>query len=69
MKQPRDNAEPAATSAMPRRTRGRPVCTDASGADALLRNARIAFARSGYEATSVREIAKASGVDPALVAS
>jgi AcrR family transcriptional regulator len=34
----------------------------------LLRHARIAFAKSGYEATSVREIAKASGVDPALVA-
>lgn len=68
MKQAKDNAEPATPPAMPRRTRGRPACTDAGGADALLRNARVAFARSGYEATSVREIAKASGVDPALVA-
>jgi AcrR family transcriptional regulator len=68
MKQPRDTAAPAMTTGMPRRTRGRPVCTDAGGADTLLRNARIAFARSGYEATSVREIAKVSGVDPALVA-
>lgn len=67
MKQPKAHAE-SATTVMPRRTRGRPACSDACGADALLRNARIAFARSGYEATSVREIAKASGVDPALVA-
>jgi AcrR family transcriptional regulator len=68
MKPPKDNADPATTTAMPRRTRGRPACSDAGGADALLRHARIAFAKSGYEATSVREIAKASGVDPALVA-
>ena len=67
MNKRKDHAEPA-TNVMPRRTRGRPTCNDAGGADALLRNARIAFARNGYEATSVREIAKASGVDPALVA-
>lgn len=56
------------TTPTPRRSRGRPACRDAGGADALLRSARGAFARSGYEATSVREIARASGLDPALVA-
>lgn len=68
MKQQKQNAEPATASTAPRRPRGRPACSDAGGADTLLLNARIAFAKSGYEATSVREIAKASGVDPALVA-
>ncbi|MFT4067623.1 TetR/AcrR family transcriptional regulator [Paraburkholderia sp.] len=69
MKHPDDNAAPAtAITARPRRPRGRPACSDAGGADALLRSARRAFARSGYDATSVREIARESGVDPALVA-
>lgn len=68
MKQPNDRADCATTSSTPRRSRGRPSCSDAGGADALLRSARGAFARHGYEATSVREIARASGVDPALVA-
>lgn len=68
MKQPDHRAECATTPPTPRRSRGRPACSDAGGADALLRSARGAFARSGYEATSVREIARASGVDPALVA-
>lgn len=63
-----DSSECTITAASPRRSRGRPACGDASGADALLRSARAAFARNGYEATSVREIAKTSGVDPALVA-
>lgn len=67
MKPPKDHAAPVSPS-MPRRTRGRPACGDAHGAEVLLLNARIAFARRGYEATSVREIAKASGLDPALVA-
>ncbi|AJK50142.1 TetR/AcrR family transcriptional regulator [Burkholderia plantarii] len=67
MKPSNDHARPA-TGVTPRRARGRPASNEAGGADALLRNARIAFARRGYEATSVREIAKASGVDPALVA-
>ncbi|MFP3740623.1 TetR family transcriptional regulator, partial [Burkholderia sp. SIMBA_019] len=66
MKPSKDHAEPAKT-VTPQRPRGRPACSDAGGADALLRSARIAFARSGYEATSVREIAKTSGVDAALV--
>ena len=68
MKHRNDNAEPGTTSAAPRRTRGRPTCSDAGGADALLQSARSAFAKGGYEATSVREIARASGLDPALVA-
>lgn len=68
MKRPNDHAEPVTTTATPRRARGRPACSEAGGADALLRSARKAFAKSGYEATSVREIARASGVDPALVA-
>ena len=68
MRHPNDNAGPSLVSAAPRRPRGRPACNDAGGADALLRSARNAFAKSGYEATSVREIARASGVDPALVA-
>jgi AcrR family transcriptional regulator len=68
MKHPNHQAENATTNLTPRRSRGRPACSDAGGADALLRSARGAFARNGYEATSVREIARASGVDPALVA-
>ncbi|WP_250504237.1 TetR/AcrR family transcriptional regulator [Caballeronia sp. AZ7_KS35] len=67
MKMSKDHAEPAVT-VTPRRARGRPASNDTGAADSLLRNARIAFARSGYEATSVREIAKASAVDPALIA-
>lgn len=68
MKHPEDRSPHATTTSSSRRPRGRPACSDASGAEALLRSARAAFARSGYEATSVREIARASGVDPALVA-
>jgi AcrR family transcriptional regulator len=68
MKHRNDNAEPGTTTSAPRRTRGRPACSDSGGADALLRSARSAFAKSGYEATSVREIARASGLDPALIA-
>ncbi|AOJ84546.1 MULTISPECIES: TetR/AcrR family transcriptional regulator [Burkholderia] len=68
MKRSNDTAAPGTTISTPRRTRGRPACSDAGGAEALLRSARAAFAKSGYEATSVREIARLSGVDPALVA-
>jgi TetR/AcrR family transcriptional regulator len=35
--------------------------------DALLKAARQAFAKQGFTSTSVREIARASGVDPALL--
>ncbi|MFM0739574.1 TetR/AcrR family transcriptional regulator [Paraburkholderia xenovorans] len=68
MKQSSEKTAGVAKPVTLRRSRGRPACSDASGADALLRSARGAFARSGYEATSVREIARVSGVDPALVA-
>lgn len=68
MKPPDNKDSYAATPLSPRRPRGRPACSDAGGSEALLHSARGAFARSGYEATSVREIAKLSGVDPALVA-
>jgi AcrR family transcriptional regulator len=51
-----------------KRSRGRPTCNSMAGSDALLKSARRAFARRGFEATSVREIARDSGVDPALVA-
>ncbi|KOV73961.1 TetR family transcriptional regulator [Streptomyces sp. NRRL WC-3618] len=58
------------TSAAPRR-RGRPSRTDAADApaarDRILAAAREEFAERGYEKTSVRGIAKAAGVDPALV--
>ncbi|WP_455353633.1 TetR/AcrR family transcriptional regulator [Streptomyces sp. SYSU K217416] len=63
---PTDPADPAA----PRR-RGRPARTDAdSGPGArerILAAARTEFAARGYDKTSVRGIAKAAGVDPALV--
>ncbi|MEV6652605.1 TetR family transcriptional regulator [Streptomyces sp. NPDC051219] len=56
--------------ATPRR-RGRPARTDAdSGPGArerILAAARTEFAERGYDKTSVRGIAKAAGVDPALV--
>ncbi|MFD4633614.1 TetR family transcriptional regulator [Streptomyces sp. NPDC058284] len=61
-------ARPEATA--PRR-RGRPSRTQAETApatrDQILRAAREEFSERGYEKTSVRGIAKAAGVDPALV--
>lgn len=54
-------------SGTPRR-RGRPSADCAQGADNLLRTARRTFALRGYEATSVREIARLAGVDAALIA-
>ncbi|MEV7864511.1 TetR family transcriptional regulator [Streptomyces sp. NPDC088124] len=58
------------TGATPRR-RGRPARKDAdSGPSArqkILEAARAEFAARGYDKTSVRGIAKAAGVDPALV--
>ena len=50
------------------RRRGRPSAECAQGADNLLRTARRIFALRGYEATSVREIARQAAVDPALIA-
>lgn len=68
MKRPGSKAEQTLSTTLLRRARGRPACNDAGGAESLLRNAREAFAKRGYDATSVREIARASGVDPALIA-
>jgi len=50
-----------------KRSRGRPAGTALTGFDALLRGARQMFATQGYEGTSVREIARLAGVDPALM--
>ncbi|MFE5399541.1 TetR family transcriptional regulator [Streptomyces sp. NPDC056568] len=50
------------------RRRGRPPRTESAGTrDRILTAAREEFSERGYEKTSVRGIAKASGVDPALV--
>ncbi|NGO14317.1 TetR/AcrR family transcriptional regulator [Streptomyces sp. HC44] len=58
------------TSAAPRR-RGRPSRTDSADTpaarDRILTAAREEFSERGYEKTSVRGIAKAAGVDSALV--
>jgi TetR/AcrR family transcriptional regulator len=50
-----------------KRSRGRPARSALVGFDALLRSARTVFAKQGYEAASVREIARQAGVDPALI--
>ena len=54
-----------------RRGRGRPSSRDTAAApatrDRILEAAREEFSERGYEKTSVRGIAKAAGVDPALV--
>ncbi|MFJ8636160.1 TetR family transcriptional regulator [Streptomyces sp. NPDC093568] len=50
------------------RRRGRPPRTESAGTrDRILDAAREEFAERGYEKTSVRGIAKAAGVDSALV--
>ncbi|MEU2424824.1 TetR family transcriptional regulator [Streptomyces sp. NPDC007851] len=50
------------------RRRGRPPRTESAGTrDRILLAAREEFAERGYEKTSVRGIAKAAGVDSALV--
>ncbi len=56
------------TSVRAPRGRGRPSADCAQGADTLLRTARRCFALRGFEATSVREIARRAEVDPALIA-
>ncbi|WP_405880515.1 TetR family transcriptional regulator [Streptomyces sp. NBC_01136] len=58
-------------AAAPRRGRGRPSRTQSEAApatrDRILDAAREEFSERGYEKTSVRGIAKAAGVDSALV--
>ncbi|WP_086565647.1 TetR/AcrR family transcriptional regulator [Streptomyces africanus] len=57
----------AATGSTARR-RGRPPRTESADTrDRILTAAREEFSERGYEKTSVRGIAKAAGVDPALV--
>src|SRR5690606_38723696 len=52
----------------PARRRGRPPRTASAGTrDRILTAAREVFSERGYEKTSVRGIAKAAGVDSALV--
>lgn len=46
---------------------GRPGKEEADGAQMLLRAAQASFAQSGFKATSIREIARAAGVNHALV--
>jgi AcrR family transcriptional regulator len=56
-----------ASAAVPRR-RGRPATDDTEDKRAaILDAARVAFAARGYDGASVRAIAAAAGVDPALV--
>ncbi len=50
-----------------RRGRGRPRETDADTSAAIARVALRLFAAHGFEATSLREIANAAGVDVALI--
>jgi len=47
-----------APAAKEKRSRGRPACSAIAGSDSLLKSARQAFAKRGFEATSVREIAR-----------
>ena len=64
---PRPDA--AAGSAAPRR-RGRPAGTRTGGTETrerILGAARTEFSARGYDRTSIRSIAKAAAVDPALV--
>ncbi len=59
-----------ATEATPRRRRGRPRAgarSGASGKAAIIRAATQEFADRGYEAASLRAIARRAGVDSALV--
>jgi sugar phosphate isomerase/epimerase/AcrR family transcriptional regulator len=65
--------DPAGSVAVtgPRRGRGRPSRAEAAAGpgtrERILEAARAEFAERGYDKTSVRGIAKAAGVDPALV--
>ncbi|MBP0588646.1 TetR family transcriptional regulator [Paraburkholderia sp. LEh10] len=51
-----------------KRARGRPASSASVGLDVILQNARKTFGKRGFEAASVREIARDSGVDAALIA-
>ncbi|GAA2233835.1 TetR/AcrR family transcriptional regulator [Streptomyces nogalater] len=65
---PRPPATDGAAPGSPARRRGRPPRTESAGTrDRILAAAREEFSARGYEKTSVRGIAKAAGVDSALV--
>lgn len=49
------------------RRRGRPAKGTPAAREAILGAALHGFSRKGYEGTSLREIAEAAGVDPALI--
>jgi TetR/AcrR family transcriptional regulator len=55
-----------ALSSGEKRARGRPVRSAMVDGEALLKTARQALARPGFEATSVRGIARDAGVDSVL---
>ena len=62
------NARAEQSPARARRRRGRPAAEDATGLrEHILDEAECRFARKGYAATSVREIADAVDVNPAMV--
>jgi AcrR family transcriptional regulator len=50
-----------------RRSRGRPARSTTVDTEQLLRQARKIFARHGFDATSVRDIARGAGVDASLM--
>ncbi len=56
-----------AAAERPRRGRGRPAGGETNKAELILDAARREFAAAGYDAVSLRGIARAAGVDPALV--
>ncbi|WP_213778083.1 TetR/AcrR family transcriptional regulator [Caballeronia sp. dw_276] len=58
----------AAQPAIEKRSRGRPARSATVDREALLRISRQVFARQGFQATSVREIARDAGVNSALMA-
>jgi AcrR family transcriptional regulator len=59
---------PTITEKPKHRQRGRPADNQVRGDLALLRAGQAAFARHGFEGTSLRKIAAAAGVDPGLAA-
>ncbi|NJP53776.1 TetR/AcrR family transcriptional regulator [Streptomyces sp. SBST2-5] len=65
---PGGDADPPAGAEGPARRRGRPPRTESAGTrDRILEAAREVFSERGYDKASVRGIAKAAGVDSALV--
>lgn len=56
------------TESAPRRSPGRPSrASGSNGREAIVAAATAAFAEQGYDAVSLRSVARAAGVDPALI--